>query len=87
MYDRGQLARTNFLHEKAVFMARMQVRQIVQDTTCCITLHINCLAAMRSSSRESTAFLTVCTTPASFGLFCSSSAAGSVRLCMMQLAV
>jgi hypothetical protein len=27
MYERGQLARTNFLYDKAVFMARMQVRQ------------------------------------------------------------
>jgi hypothetical protein len=31
LYERGQLARTNFLYEKAVFMARMQVRKCAVD--------------------------------------------------------
>jgi hypothetical protein len=29
VYERGQLARTNFLYDKAVFMARMQVRAVL----------------------------------------------------------
>jgi hypothetical protein len=33
MYERGQLARTNFLYDKAVFMARMQVRHISKSFT------------------------------------------------------